>query len=333
MHKVAIAADLGGTNLRLGLVSIDGRIVRRQSISLPGASDPIELLKSGAKSFSAFGKGKGWKILGFGAAVPGVIDISRGVVTESPNYPGWRNLPLYSILSRDFPVPIVLENDANAYAYGEGWKGAGRKFRTYVVLTLGTGVGGGLVLDGKIWRGSHGMAGEIGHVCVDPNGPPCNCGSRGCLEVFSSATGMTRMIREALAQKIKSSLRGYLDLGERRPDPLDVYMEAKKGDVLALRSFEIAGKFLGVALAGIINLLNPEAIILGGNVSRAYKFFAPAMKKEIILRAYDAPRKMTKILRATLGDNAGILGAARVCFDGIKKTRPPSSGKPGLLRI
>jgi len=317
--NIIIAADLGGTNLRIGAVTAKGKILKKYFIHIPSGTDSIELLKAEVSALSKSGAKKGWQVLGLGAAVPGVIDISRGIVTESPNYPAWKNLPLKRILSRAFHFPIVIENDANAYAYGEGWKGAGKQFKSFVVLTIGTGVGGGIVLDGKLWRGVDGMAGEIGHITVDPDGPPCHCGNRGCLEVFSSATGITRMVREALQQKAKSALSAYIGQSDRSPTPHDVYIEAKKGDTLALRTFEIVGKFLGVGLADIINLLNPEGIILGGGVTRAFSLFAPAMREEIALRAYDAPRKRVKILCSTLGEDSALLGAARLCFEEIKK--------------
>lgn len=326
-----IAVDLGGTNLRLGAVASSGRILKKDCIRLPPGSDPIGIVRDEVNALRRFGLKRGWRFLGLGAAVPGVIDAARGVVTESPNYPSWKNLPLKGILHGYFRIPIILENDANAYAYGEGWKGAGRSYKTFIVLTLGTGVGGGLVLGGRLWRGSDGMGGEIGHITVDPDGPPCHCGSRGCLEVFASATGITRMIREALAQGVKSSLRACLSAGDQAPAAHDVFAEAKKGDPLALRTFEIVGKFLGVALAGLINLLNPEAIILGGGVAAASRFFLRVMNDEIALRAYDAPRKRVRILRSALDDDAGLLGAARLCFDTIKKSRPPSVGRPGYL--
>lgn len=332
MTRLIIATDLGGTNLRIGAVTPEGKILKKYFIHIPSGTDSIELLKAEVSALTESGVKKGWQVVGLGAAVPGVIDILRGIVTESPNYPAWKNLPLKRILSRTFHFPIVIENDANAYAYGEGWKGAGKQFRSFVVLTIGTGVGGGLVLDGKLWRGVDGMGGEIGHITVDPDGPPCHCGNRGCLEVFSSATGITRMVREALQQKVKSTLSEYVGQGDRSPTPYNVYVEAKKGDALALRTFEIVGKFLGVALADIINLLNPEGIILGGGVARAFSLFAPSMKEEIALRAYDAPRKRVKILRSTLKDDSALIGAARLCFEEIKKAPSSSRGRQGQFK-
>ena len=193
---------------------------------------------------------------------------------------------------------------------GELWQGAGRGYRTLICVTLGTGVGGGIILDGKLWRGVDGSAAEIGHIGVDPfAGVPCTCGSRGCLEVYASATAIVRMTREARPRYPNSMLHNTEDLTSEK-----IYQAGIEGDELAIEVFRRMGVYLGIGLASLINVLNPEIVVIGGGLSNGWDLFEQHMHQQVIERAFPIPARRVKIVRALCGDDAGLLGAARLAF-------------------
>jgi glucokinase len=211
-------------------------------------------------------------------------------------------------LTEQLGLPAILENDANAAAVGEMWQGAAVGCKTIICLTLGTGVGGGIILDGKLWRGVDGAAAEIGHMCVDPfGGVACTCGSRGCLEVFASATAIVRMTREASPRYPDSVLQGREDRTAEM-----IFDAGQQGDELALEIFRRMGIYLGIGVANLINILNPEIIVIGGGVVNGWELFEKHMHHEVEERAF--PLLRVKIVRAKCGDDAGLLGAARLAF-------------------
>jgi glucokinase len=217
---------------------------------------------------------------------------------------------LTAALTAELNRPAILENDANAAAIGEMWQGAGRGRRTIVCVTLGTGVGGGIILDGKLWRGVNDSAAEIGHMCVDPfGGVACMCGSRGCLEVYASATAIVRMTREARPRHPNSVLQAKQDLTSEK-----IYRAGLAGDELALEVFRRMGVYLGIGLANLINILNPEMIVIGGGVVNGWDLFAKHMNREVAERAFPLPAAEVKIVPAKCGDDAGLLGAAHLAF-------------------
>jgi glucokinase len=202
---------------------------------------------------------------------------------------------------------VCLENDANAAAVGEMWMGAARGCHDVVSVTLGTGVGGGVILDGKLWRGSHGSAGEIGHTAVDPfSGLKCKCGNTGCLELFASATAIVRMTRESLASFPESRLQSEGLTAER------VYEAGRDGDELALAVFKRFGMYLGIGLANVINFIDPQIIVIAGGAVNGWDLFAAEMYRQVEERAFRTTAQQVKIARAECGDNAGLLGAARL---------------------
>jgi len=241
-----------------------------------------------------------------GIGAPGLVE--NGVVRCSPNLPGWNDVSLQRILGEALALPVILENDANAVAYGEKSTGAGRGLNSLICITLGTGVGGGLILDGKIWRGAFGMAGEVGHMVIEPEGNPCSCGNRGCLETYASATGIVRMAKEAVGR----GDAGW-DVSTLTTEVLDE--AARRGDKTAIRIFSEAGRSLGIGVASLLHILNPEAIIIGGGVVKAWELFYPSMAEEINRRCFREITERTKIIPASLGDDAGMLGAARLAFE------------------
>jgi glucokinase len=244
-------------------------------------------------------------------AVPGTVNVAEGVVVKAPNVPCLDGFRLAAALESELDWPVILENDANAAAIGEMWRGAGRGHRTLICVTLGTGVGGGIILDGKLWRGADGSAAEIGHIGVDPfAGVACMCGSRGCLEVYASATAIVRMTREARPRYPNSILHNTEDLTSQK-----IYQAGREGDELAIEVFRRMGVYLGIGLASLINVLNPEIVVIGGGLSNGWDLFEQHMRQQVIERAFPIPARRVKIVRAECGDDAGLLGAARLAFE------------------
>lgn len=309
------AADLGGTHLRAALVAADGEIHYRLKQPTPQAEKPdriVQALVAAAREGEQHVSGSSRKISGVSVAVPGTVNFEEGVVVKAPNVPCLDGFRLAAALESKLKWPAVLENDANAAAIGEMWQGAARGFSSIVCVTLGTGVGGGIVLDGKLWRGADGSAGEIGHLGVDPfGGVPCGCGSCGCLEVYASATAIVRMTREAQPRYRESILYASEELTSET-----VYRAGVEGDELALEVFRRMGVYLGIGLASLVNLLNPEIIVIGGGLSNGWNLFEQHMHQQVIERAFPLPARTVEITRAECGDDAGFLGAARLAFVG-----------------
>jgi glucokinase len=311
-NELVIAADLGGTHLRVATVDANGRIHERLKQDTPPskrAADIVEALAQCARELERRATVEGALIRALCVAVPGTVQFASGIVTKAPNLPLLDNFNLAAALKSELRYTIILENDANAAAVGEMWQGAGRGSATLVCITLGTGVGGGIILDGKLWRGVDGSAGELGHIAIDPQGVPCNCGSRGCLEVYGSATAIVRMAREASADFPDSTLNGVEDLTSEK-----VYNSALAGDAGALEVLRRMGWSLGVGLASLINIFNPEIIVIGGGVAAGWDLFIEHIRAEVASRAFPIPAQRAKIVRAEKGDDAGLLGAAHIAF-------------------
>ena len=335
MNDFSIGVDLGGTNLRIAAVDVTGNLVEKVTLGtkvslgrdhvLNDMCEAIQHLSEKYKNSS--------QMLGIGIGVPGIIDMQTGLLRESPNLPGWADYPVRAEIERRLKTVVILENDANVAAFGEKWLGAAKEHDDMAMLTLGTGVGGGLVLGGKIWHGMNGMAGEFGHTTVEPEGHPCGCGNRGCLEQYASATAVVRMAREAIAQNTSSALA--------RAAHSDVEFSAKsifnlalQGDEDAKKIYRRVGRALGIVLSTLVNSLNLPMYVVGGGVSSAWEVFAPSIFEELRQRCmvYAAtapadpfgvgggasshvepgPGRKTIITRALLGSDAGLFGAARL---------------------
>jgi glucokinase len=309
-RRVVIGLDLGGTNLRIAGVTPSAEVIdlyREETRASGGPEDLIRRMTAGLRGVESQLRDGGWEVLGASLGVPGIVDRRAGAVASSPNLPGWEHVPLLKCVAKEVSLPLYLENDANAAVFGEYWAGAGRGRQTIVLLTLGTGVGGGIIIDGHLLRGADGMAGEIGHLTVEREGRPCACGNRGCLEQYASATGIAgcyRRLRGEGPLPVKAERDGA---GETAAE---VHSLAEGGDRLALQALREAGTYLGIALASIVNIVNPEAIIIGGGVLPAWNHFMPAAKKEMMCRAFKDPAERVELLPAALGDRAGLIGAA-----------------------
>jgi glucokinase len=304
--KLIFAADLGGTHLRAATVDQKGHIHARFKQNTPQVKDANAIVDAIVAAVHEFQKAA--EISAVSLVVPGTVNVEEGSVVKAPNLPCLDGFRLAAALTEQLRLPAILENDANAAAVGEMWQGAAVGCTTIICVTLGTGVGGGIILDGKLWRGVDGSAAEIGHMCVDPfGGVACTCGSRGCLEVFASATAIVRMAREASPRYPDSLLQG------REDQTAEMIFEAgQQGDELALEIFRRMGVYLGIGLANLINILNPEIIVLGGGVVNGWALFEKHMHQQVEERAF--PLLRVKIVKAKCGDDAGLLGAARLAF-------------------
>jgi glucokinase len=335
MNDFSIGVDLGGTNLRIAAVDVNGHLVEKVTLGTKvslGRDHVINDMCEAIQHLSEKYKNSS-SMLGIGIGVPGIIDMQTGLLRESPNLPGWAEYPVRAEIERRLNTMVILENDANVAAFGEKWLGAAKDHDDMAMLTLGTGVGGGLVLGGKIWHGMNGMAGEFGHTTVEPEGHPCGCGNRGCLEQYASATAVVRMAREAIAENASCSLAraAHSDL---EFSAKSIYNLAIQGDEDARRIFRRVGRALGIVLSTLVNSLNLPIYVVGGGVASAWEAFAPAIFEELRHRCmvYAAtapadplaqgggasshvdpgPGRKTIITRALLGSDAGLFGAARL---------------------
>lgn len=335
MSDFSIGVDLGGTNLRIAAIDDRGCLLEKVTFGtkkIVGRDQVLNDMCTAIRQTTAKYQADG-TLLGVGIGVPGIIDIKTGMMRESPNLPGWADYPVRAEIEKRMNTPVILENDANCAALGEKWLGAGRHVGDMLMLTLGTGVGGGIIIDGKIHHGMTGMAGEFGHMTVEPEGNPCGCGNRGCLEQYSSATAVVRMAREAIANGEAPGLAKAAS-SDVEFSAKEIYNLAIQGDESARKIFRRAGRALGIALATLINGLNLEMYVIGGGVSSAWEAFAPSVFEELRQRsmvwAATAPAnpiaspsgasaqvepavgQHTIVTRALLGSDAGLYGAARI---------------------
>lgn len=321
MDRFSIGVDLGGTNMRIAAVDESGRRLETISTSTQvtrGRALVIDDMCASIRELT--GRSKDARVLaGVGIGVPGVIDMDSGTVCAAANLPGWTNYPVRSEIEQRLGAPVVLENDANCAALGEQWLGAGRDANSLCMLTLGTGVGGASIFNGNLWHGAMGMAGEVGHMTVTPDGPECNCGNSGCLERFASATAIKQMAVDDVAAGKAPELARALQANPEISAEV-VFQYAMQGDAAARHIFERVGSALGVVLAGLVDALNLPMYVIGGGVSNSWDAFAPAMFREltrrsIVFRAGESqenPKRKTVVARAILGGDAGLLGAAKL---------------------
>ncbi len=311
-----IGIDLGGTNCRGALVSADGTLgkTRRMATGIEEGLEPfLQRLVQLCQDLMAEAAAGGDRVGAIGVGTPGVI-APDGSVHTSPNLAPLNGFPFRCELERRLGFPVVVVNDANAIALGEGRFGAGRSLGSFLAVTLGTGVGGGLVLDRRLWVGADGAAGEIGHLTVEAEGRPCGCGNRGCLEQYASASGIVLSYRQLVEQDDERS-RARPGLGGG--NCAEVAEAARRGEAAALAAFAEAGRRLGQVLGGVANLLNLEGAVLCGGVSESLDLMRPALDDELAHRAFALPGSRLRIVRGKLGDEAGIAGAAALAFDRI----------------
>jgi glucokinase len=324
MSDFFIAVDLGGTNLRIAAVNEQGKLMEKISLSAKVARDPRSVIADMCGAITRLQeKYRGTSSLhGIGVGMPGVYDQRTGRIHEAPNLPGWDKYPVKAEIETQLGTQVTLENDGNVAALGEKWLGAARGLEDMAILTLGTGVGGGLVFGGRIWRGVWGAAGELGHIPVEPEGVPCGCGNRGCLEQYASASAVVRMAREAIAAGRAPEL-ARVGASDAEFGAKAVYELAMQGNPEAGEIFQTVGRALGIALGMFVNILNLPMYVVGGGLAGAWDAFAPTMFKELRYRALAFAavaqpeeeagaigRGQTVVTRAQLGSDAGLYGAA-----------------------
>jgi glucokinase len=311
MDRVVIGVDIGGTNLRAALIDRNGKIVSRKSRSSDAKKGIEYVMENLISLLTEIIEDE--TISGIGIGIPGIIDVDNGILTQAPNISEVKNYPIKENLIHELgsAIDVTIENDANCAALGEWWLGAGKHANSLIILTLGTGLGGGIILNGELWRGINGMAGEIGHMTIDPCGPKCNCGNFGCLESFASAEAIRRMVKEGLRNKaLNTILRNEIKRVTIHNIPEIVGKAAKMGDKFSHEIWKTVGKALGIAIANLTNLLNVEMIIIGGGLSNSCELFISSAMIEAKKRGLRAPMENVEIKKCELGDDAGLLGAA-----------------------
>jgi glucokinase len=307
-----LAADIGGTHLRAAAVNRAGDVVARQEADSGQISGPEDAIERIAALLAAAASGAPGAPSAACLGTPGLIDGDRGVVILAPNVPGFRNLALAEPIGRRLGLPAFIENDASVAALGEARYGAGMGTRHLLHATLGTGIGGGIVIDGRLYRGARGLAGEIGHVVIDPSGPRCNCGSRGCLEALVSGVAFAERARRLVAQGRSPLLA--TGAASRSPDSRDLFAAAVAGCAASAAEIQNGGHLLGLVLGGLTNVLNPGLITLSGGLLAMGAMLLEPARAAMHSIAY-GPASGTLLKETVLGDNAGLLGAAAVAFD------------------
>jgi len=329
MPDFTIGVDLGGTNLRIAAISTDGQLLEKITLGVKvalGRDHVIGEMCDAIRRLTDQYRGSG-RFVGAGIGVPGIIDMETGMMRKSANLPGWSDYPVRDVIEQKLGARVFLENDANAAGLGEKWMGAGRDVDNMAMVTLGTGIGGAIILNGKLFYGMNGMAGEFGHITVEPDGYPCGCGNHGCAERYASATGVVRMAREAI-ESGKAPALAKAASGDAEFSAKSIYNLAIQGNADAQAIYVRFGRVLGMMMADIVNVLNLDMFVIGGGVVSAWDAFAPTMftemrERSLVYAATDPEqkataevkpwtRKKTIITQALLGSDAGLYGAARI---------------------
>lgn len=303
--KFIVAVDLGGTNLKIALVDLKYRIIYKKFLKtqkfINKESLILELVSSVSKMISSANLKKN-QILGIGLGLPGPIDVRKGLVHFFPNIRGWNNVALRRILEKRLKIPVYIDNDAKLMTLAEHKLGAAKGFNYAICLTLGTGVGGGIISQGRLYRGANNASAEIGHLPINEKGPRCNCGGRACLEAYVGNKRILSTIKEKFGRDVSLEELSVL---------------AKKNNSKALAIWNQVGEHLGVAISGLINILNPDCVVIGGGIANAGKFLFESIRKTISNRAMSVQARHAKVLKAKLGADAGLIGAAILAKEGI----------------
>ena len=303
-----VGVDIGGTTVKVGICNAEGKLLHTfegPTGTESGTDVILDNIATYVRRIVDDYKASWDDVAGVGIGIPGFMDFATGVVIMSANFPGFKNVPVKATLEQKLGKPVKINNDANVAALGEAWSGAGRGLQNVVVYTLGTGVGGGIIIRGQIYEGFSGMAGELGHVQVVPDmeAIQCGCGQHGCVETVSSATGIIRMAKDAVERGDKTSLADLPAIAAK-----DVFDAAKAGDEVALRIVKRAAFYLGKAIAATAVIVNPERFILGGGVAKAGDILFDSVRE--VFAKYTPERAVVDVVPAELGNDAGVVGAA-----------------------
>lgn len=317
-QPVVVGVDLGGTHVRAAVVSEEGEILAFSKTNIEaqqGVEEGIRRIQGLIRQVLESAGVKKAAGIGFGSTGP--LDRQRGRIQNPYTLPGWEDVDIREPLCREFDAPLVMENDADAAALGEGWLGSGQGSSRFALVTVGTGVGVGVVIDGKIYRGMGGEHPEGGHQVLDPAGPPCYCGARGCLESLASGPAIAEAAGRLAAEAPGSRLHSLLKSGAAL-DSVQVIQAAREGDELAQKVVENAAAYLGLGLVNLMLFFLPECIALGGGVMKNYDLFFPVIQRVINQHDVVIPARRVRVVPASLGDKAGVLGAARAIWMEVK---------------
>ncbi len=293
MKKVIIGVDLGGTKIAAAAADECGCIISELIVPTEAQKGKNQVVSNINKAIETLAKSVHGKIYKIGIGVPGPIDFKSGIVIEPPNLPGWKRVNLKADLSNEFKVPVIIDNDANCAALGEALFGAGQKANNFIYITVSTGIGGGIIIDRKIYRGANGSAGEFGHMVIDPCGFKCGCGNYGCFEAMASGTSIRSRSGE---------------------DAMAIHIKAQQGDKKALKIINETACYLGLGIANLVNIFNPELVIIGGGLSNLGELLLKPARAEFNNYVLALPKKSVKIVRSKLGPRSGLLGAIALCL-------------------
>jgi glucokinase len=317
-----LGVDLGGTKILTAVTNPRGKILSRDHSITPAPKGHKAVIHSILESaHCALGQADVAisDIIAVGVGAPGLINPDTGILFTSPNLPGWRDIPLRDTIQEKLGKKTFLINDANAAALGEFYFGAARGTRNFIYITISTGIGGGIVIDGRLYSGAIGAAGEVGHMTIDDDGPICNCGNRGCWETLASGTALAREARHRIEEGMRTSILEYADGDLGKVTALVIQYAAERGDSLAKELIRRTGYYLGVGLANLINIFNPELIVIGGGLSNIGSMLLDPAFKVAGERAYEQAFQAVCFACAGLGRNSGVLGAAAFALQEMKR--------------
>ena len=309
----AVGIDFGGTRIKIGVVDSRGGILCRTGVDVQqswGRKKLTEILVERVEELFAEQAISRKDLLGVGMGLPGLIDFKKGFVHRLVNVRGWRNVPFASLLRRRIRLPVFIDNDVNLMALGEAAHGAARGFSQVVCITLGTGVGGALILNGELYRGATNSAGEIGHVPLSREGPLCACGSRGCFETYVGNRTITSRAKERIRKGEKTLVRDLIDGKLEHLTPEVLSQAARQGDPFSISIWKEVGEWVGIALAGVVNTYNPDRIVIGGGIAEAGEVLFRPIRRTLKMRALDFPVRGLQVVKAKLGNDAGVIGAS-----------------------
>jgi glucokinase len=308
MNQALAGIDIGGTKIAIALAKLDGEILAKRRLPTPNENGPFALLETVSQTLAEMIGENGSDLTAIGVGSPGPLDIDHGLILSPSNLRNWDRIPIVDVLSKKFAVPVMLDNDANAAALGEFSFGAGRGFKNIFYVTVSTGIGGGVIIDGNIHHGVSTGAGEIGHTIVDPDGVRCNCGSIGCLETVSSGTHLVRLMKEKLASGEPTAIRDLITDGTELST--QVLLEAvRRGDPVAIEIWDKACRYLAISIANAISLLAPEVVVIGGGISSAGELLLEPLRRLVPQYVSMIPKSEINIVTAELGTESGLYGA------------------------
>ncbi|MFH1074415.1 MAG: ROK family protein [Candidatus Firestonebacteria bacterium] len=319
--EYAIGVDLGGTNIAAGIVNSSGKVVLREKLptlaKLGGKVVLSRISQAISSLISKAGPNVRKNIIGIGIGTPGLVEHKRGIVREPPNLPGMDGVNIKKYMEARFKKKTFIANDANAYAVGEHTFGAGKGTKNMVCITLGTGLGGGIIIEGKLYVGSFETAGELGHVIIRKEGKPCLCGSRGCVETYVGANFMVNRVKKDIKNGKKTAIIKLVNGDLSKITPLILEIAARKNDKYAQALWNEMGAEIGTALISIVNTLSPEVIVIGGGISKAGDILFDPIKKQFNKIGFRFLRKRVKIVPGKLSDDAGVLGSSSLVWNHI----------------